>query len=193
MYKTCSDCDFATQDTSQKSCPHCGCWLQLTTLPPRSRSTAESDSNPDESAEAIKPQTELLELPLGMRLSQIGTGILVCLVVSRWGGRILILLIGSDAQAVTTGQMVYLIASTGIVYVVASLAGGAVAGAWSVNWVPQGIGVGLGVLAIPLLLLLYFMPASLPIYLVGVMVTTTLTILGAYLGHRLMRPAQFLS
>ena len=36
MYKTCNDCDFYTQDTSQQACPNCGNLLQFTMLPPRS-------------------------------------------------------------------------------------------------------------------------------------------------------------
>ena len=58
---------------------------------------------------------------------------------------------------------------------------------------PQGIGVGLGVLAIPLVLLILFLPESLPLYLLGVLVTTAFTVLGAYIGHRLVRPSQFYS
>ena len=126
-------------------------------------------------------------------IGEIGAGIFIFLAVSRWGQRILILLIGSEAQVDTAGQAVYLFSYTAFLYVAAALAGGAVAGAWSVNWVPQGIGVGLGVLAIPLLLLIFLLPASLPVYLIGVLITTGLTVLGAYLGHRLVQPAQFIS
>ena len=147
----------------------------------------------EEPEEVCVPHTESLELPLGVRLTQIGAGIFIFLAVSRWGQRILLFLIGSDAQVDTAGQAAYLLAYTCFLYVAASLAGGAVAGAWSVNWVPQGIGVGFGVLAIPLFLLLIFLPESLPIYLIGVAITTGLTILGAYLGHRIVRPAQFIS
>ena len=139
------------------------------------------------------PHTESLELPVGVRLGQIGAGIFIFLAVSRWGQRILFFLIGSGAQVDTAGQVAYLMGYTCFLYVAASLAGGAVAGAWSVNWVPQGIGVGFGVLAIPLLLLLLFLPESLPIYLIGVLITTGLTVLGAYIGHRVVRPCQFFS
>ena len=102
-------------------------------------------------------------------------------------------MIGYDAQIDTAGQALYLLGYTCFLYVAASLAGGAVAGAWSVNWIPQGVGVGLGVLVIPLVLLLIFLPESLPLYLIGVAITTGLTVLGAYIGHRVVRPAQFLS
>jgi hypothetical protein len=190
MYKTCPDCDYLTEETAEASCPECGGGLKLTMLPPK-RAANEADPADDEPVEL--PRTEAMELPPIVRLAQIGTGIFVFLAVSRWGTRILGLLIGQDAEVSTRSQMIYLFAYTGFLYCAASLAGGAVAGAWSVNWVPQGIGVGLGVLAIPLLLLILFLPESLPLYLLGVLVTTCLTVLGAYIGHRLVRPSQFYS
>jgi hypothetical protein len=148
---------------------------------------------PLEDEAAMVPNTEVLELPPAVRLAQIGAGIFIFFAVSRWGSRILTLLIGSNPEVTTQSQMVYLFAYTAFLYIAASLTGGAVAGAWSVNWVPQGIGVGLGVLAIPLVLLILFLPKSLPLYLLGVLVTTAFTVLGAYIGHRLVRPSQFYS
>ncbi len=193
MHKICGECEFYSVDVSQQACPECGSQLQLTMLPPPGTAAEDPTLDAKEAIAVCAPRTESLELPLGIRVTQIGAGIFIFLAVSRWGQRILILLIGSEAQVDTTGQAVYLFAYTTFLYVAAALAGGAVAGAWSVNWVPQGIGVGLGVLAIPLLLLLFLLPESVPVYLIGVLVTTGLTILGAYLGHRLVRPAQFIS
>jgi hypothetical protein len=191
MFKTCPDCEFYTDVVSEGTCPDCGSGLQLTMLKPARSSLAEGQAPEEE--EAFVPNTESLELPPVVRLTQIGAGIFVFLAVSRWGSRILFLLIGEDAEVSTQGQAVYLFAYTAFLYAAASLAGGAVAGAWSVNWVPQGIGVGLGVLAIPLFLLILFLPESMPIYLLGVLLTTALTVLGAYIGHRLVRPSQFYS
>jgi hypothetical protein len=151
-----------------------------------------SGSDPLESPELLAPHVELLEQPLNVRMVQIATGILIFLLVSRWGARILILLIGSNARVATPGQAIYLAVYTCLIYIAAALAGGAVAGAWSVNWIPQGIGVGFGVLIVPLMLLLFFLPESLPFYFIGVVATTGLTVLGAYVGHLLVRPAQFL-
>ncbi len=45
--------------------------------------------------------------------------------------------------------------------------------------------------AIPLLLLLLFLPQSLPMFLLIVGGTTVLTILGAYLGHTLIPPMRY--
>jgi hypothetical protein len=160
-------------------------------LPP-SGATAPSSGVAVEEV-AVLPRSEAMELPPAVRLAQIGTGIVIFFAVSRWGARILTLLIGEEVEIDTTAQAAYLYGYTAFLYIAAALAGGAVAGAWSVNWVPQGIGVGLGVLAIPLLVLILYRPESLLIYLLGVAVTTVLTVLGALLGHKLVRPSQFYS
>jgi hypothetical protein len=192
MFKTCPECEYFTDEVTEGTCPDCGGGLKFTMLPPLRRD-AEGKPLPPEDEGPMVPHTEVLELPPAVRLAQIGAGIFIFFAVSRWGTRILTLLIGSNAEVTTQSQVVYLFAYTGFLYVAASLAGGAVAGAWSVNWIPQGIGVGLGVLAIPLLLLILFLPESLPIYLLGVLATTAITVLGAFVGHKLVRPSQFYS
>jgi hypothetical protein len=166
--------------------------LKFTMLPPQT-SRSESGSEDADADEWAAPNLEAMELPLGVRLAQIGSGIGIFLAVSRWGSRLLIFLIGEKAEANTTGQAIYLFAFTAFIYVAAALAGGIVAGAWSVNWVPQGVGVGIGVLAIPLIFLVLFQPESVPLYLIGVLVTTVLTVLGALLGHKIIRPSQFVT
>jgi hypothetical protein len=193
MYKACPDCEYFTEDASTTTCPECGSGLQLTMLRPARVGGGGAGAEPGDDDELVAPRTEALELPAAVRLTQIGAGIFIFFAVSRWGTRILSLLIGPDAEVTSQGQVVYLFVYTAFLYVAASLTGGAVAGAWSVNWVPQGIGVGLGVLAIPLILLILFLPESMPLYLVGVLVTTGLTVLGAYIGHRLVRPSQYYS
>jgi hypothetical protein len=192
MYKTCSDCGYFTDEVTESTCPSCSSGLRLTMLPPSRGAMGENSVSAEEVALMV-PRTEAMELPPAIRLAQIGTGIAIFFAVSRWGSRALTFLIGAEAQVSTQGQLFYLYGYTAFLYVAAAVAGGAVAGAWSVNWVPQGIGVGLGVLAIPLLVLILFMPDSLPIYLLGVLVTTAFTVLGAYVGHKLVRPSQFYS
>ncbi len=190
MYKTCSACEFFTEEVTASTCPECGGSLQLTMLRPAHAEGGDgAESVEDEPV--LLPHTEALELPPVVRLTQIGAGIFIFFAVSRWGSRILMLLIGPNAEVATQGQAIYLFAYTAFLYVAASLTGGAVAGAWSVNWIPQGIGVGMGVLAIPLVLLILFLPESLLLYLVGVVVTTVLTVLGAFIGHKLVRPSQY--
>jgi hypothetical protein len=191
MYKTCSDCGYFTDEVSEITCPTCSGGLRFTMLPPAGVGVTNDENLSAEEVALMIPRTESVELPPAVRLAQIGTGIVIFLAVSRWGSRILMLLIGPDAEVTTQGQVVYLFAYTAFLYIAAALSGGAVAGAWSVNWVPQGIGVGIGVLALPLLLLILYRPDSLPIYLIGVLVTTAFTVLGAFVGHKLIRPSQF--
>ncbi len=192
MHKICSECEFYSVDLSMTECPECAANMRLTTLPPAGLKLTASDEPEPEPVEPV-PSGEALELPLAVRLAQIGTGIFVFFAVSRWGTRILLLLIGSRTSVETSAQAAYLFVYTALLYVSASLAGGAVAGAWSVNWIPQGLGVGLGVLVFPLIILLIFAPESIPVYLIGVVVTTALTVLGAFVGHKLIRPSHFVA
>lgn len=191
MYKTCPNCQYYSREMSESDCPECEGPLSLTMLPPINGDDPEASCEDEGASQDSIPRGESLELPLAVRVAQIGTGIFIFFAVSRWGSRILLMLIGSGAEVTTQAQALYLFACTAFIYVAASLAGGAVAGAWSVNWVPQGIGVGLGVLALPLLILILFMPESLPFYLIAVLVTTAFTVLGAFIGHKLIRPSQF--
>jgi hypothetical protein len=194
MFKTCPLCQFYSKDTSIDRCPTCGGPVQLTMLPPAGLTDVEVDPHTDRDECLIaRPRTEALELPLAVRLGQIITGIAVFFAVSRWGQRALTFLIGVSPEVTTGGQAAYLFIYSCLLYLAASLAAGAVAGAYSVNWVPQGIGVGMGVLFLPLVLLVLFLPQSLPLYLIGVLITTALTVAGAYLGHRIIQPSQFLS
>ena len=88
MHKTCDDCDFFTQDTSQQACPNCGSLLQFTMLPPRA-APGNGDPVPEseENNEICLPKMESMELPIGVRLTQIGAGIFIFLAVTRWGQR----------------------------------------------------------------------------------------------------------
>jgi hypothetical protein len=83
--------------------------------------------------------------------------------------------------------------ATVLIHCVSAIAGGAVAGAWSVSWIPQGIGVGLGALLIPLTLTLLFTPDWAPIMAqIGlIFITTAFAVFGAWLGHKVVRPSRF--
>src|SRR5262249_34822229 len=77
-----------------------------------------------------------------------------------------------------------------VLYCLSAIGGGFIAGVWARNWVPQGLGVAAGVSFIPLVMLLVFRPESLPIYLITVVVTGALTVLGAFLGHVTVKPTR---
>jgi hypothetical protein len=93
---------------------------------------------------------------------------------------------GEDPQAVLIAS-----ALLSIAYCVAAAFGaGIIAGAATINWIPQGLGVAGGLLVIPLLLLLVFAPESLAVYMIIVVLTTGITMVGAFLGHKLLPPSR---
>jgi hypothetical protein len=192
MARICSNCSYYDAEGDQPACPQCGGALQFTMLGPPSG--APEEEAPTEKPAWSRPEefeAEILEQPLAVRLAQISAGIGFYFVV-RWMAAMVLavsfaeLLFHSDPNvaAVTLGAI--LIA----VYAVAALVAGAIAGAWTVNWVPQGIGVGAGLFVIPLVLLLFTSPESLVFYLIVVFLTTVFTVVGAYLGHVLVKPSR---
>jgi hypothetical protein len=112
--------------------------------------------------------------------------------VTRWGSRAFQMLTPAELEIENGAQIWFVLGYMAFIYIVASLVAGATAGAWSVNWIPQGIGVATGVLLIPLILLTLIQPESPTWYLVGVFATTLLTLFGAFIGHKLIRPTRFL-
>jgi hypothetical protein len=194
MARVCSDCGYYNSEGDQQTCPQCGITLQFTMLgPPNSECQDEaSDAKPAwEQTEEV--ETEVLELPLGVRFAQIGAGIGFYFVVRRWGTAVLALCL---APVLTESDPESILVTLGIVavvaYIAAALVAGAIAGAWTVNWLVQGIGVGTGLFVLPLLWLLFVAPESLTVYLFIVVVTTCFTVVGAYLGHLLVKPSRFI-
>ncbi|MCA9148438.1 MAG: hypothetical protein KDA92_04025 [Planctomycetales bacterium] len=191
MYKHCPTCGFYSSDPETGDCPTCSTPLRLTMLPP-SGEAAENVEIPEIDPALLAPRCESMELPAPVRFGQVVGGCFFFMFVTRWGVRVLSVMIGGNAVE-TGAQAAYVLACTGLIYVLASLIGGGVAGACSVNWVPQGIGVGIGVFALPILLMFFLIPESLPLFFLGILLTTPLTVLGAYLGHKVVRPSQFFS
>lgn len=193
MAQVCSSCTYYDAEGDRQQCPNCGETMQFTTLGAPGEQIDEEDAEEQAWSGQQDVSIETLEQPLGVRLGQIGAGIAFFFIVRRIGETILTvcfsdLLFQEDAKlAFMTMALISL-----VMYVVAALVAGAIAGAWSVNWIPQGIGVGAGLFAIPFILLAIFVPKSLVLYVIVVLVTTPVTILGAYLGHVLMKPARFI-
>ena len=73
-------------------------------------------------------------------------------------------------------------------YCLSALAGGAVAGFWVRNWLPQGLGVACGVLFIPLLWMLVLTPENWPRFCITLALTSAFTVVGAFLGHLVVKP-----
>ena len=190
MAKVCGDCDYYDSEGTMSACPECGTMMQITMLPPQTSDPIQQAAE-QESWQQEDVRYETLEQAPGMRLSQIGTGIAIYFFVWRFGSRFLSFCFGhvlyeSDLQ---TG-MIVAGAILMFLYIAAALIAGVVAGAWTVNWLPQGIGVGFGIFALPIVLLLLFWPESLIFFFFVVAMTTTISIIGAYVGHRLIPAAR---
>jgi hypothetical protein len=195
MPKKCDHCGFFHSENGMTVCPDCGQELKFTMFVPPGCET-EENREPQGAHEAAA--CELLELPWGVRLTQIGAGIGLFDIISYEVKHLFfgICLISGDnfhADKLQKMAIVYLMMTLAF-YVLGALAGGAIAGARSVNWVPQGIGVGIGVLI--LLLILYFLFG--PVKGIGLMgfavllsITTAMSVLGAFIGHKLVRPSRY--
>ena len=175
--------------------------MRFTLLDPRATATATLDPEtaPTESSKPAKTEWhdpyvygyEEVEAPWTVRYAQIGVGVTTYFLVSRLGVPIILLPLVfalSDTQPRTA--LVVLALASLLLYSLAAIAGGFIAGVWSRNWVPQGLGVAAGVSIIPLIMLLVFAPENLLIYLVTVMITAGLTVLGAFLGHVVVKPTR---
>ncbi len=213
MAHVCRHCDyFDGSGTHTSSCPSCGGNMRLTLLDPRATATATLDPPADRSTEDPKvfrrgvsqemptepdwndPYAygyEEIEAPWAFRYTQIGAGLGAYFFVWRWGGRFLTsLYVSSLDSPAHNQQIVGLAIGTLILNCVAALVGGGAAGFWAKNWIVQGLGVAAGVFAIPLVSMLIFAPESWPMFCLSLAATTILTMLGAFLGHLLVKPTR---
>ncbi len=213
MAHVCGSCDYfdATgQHTSQ--CPSCGGRMRFTMLDPRATATATLErpiergteaaaerSSPRLSSSSIKPAWhdpyaygyDEIEAPWEFRYAQIGAGIAAYFFVYRWGRRFLTLVLaGMFKDPPTEKEMLVLGVAILVLNCVAAMGGGAAAGMWAKNWILQGLGVAVGVLVIPIVGLLIFAPESWPILLITLAATSVLTMVGAFLGHMIVKPTR---
>jgi hypothetical protein len=196
MPKKCESCGFFRADNELTECPDCGHRLQFTMFAPPSLQAAACDASEGAKAwNANSAAFEQLELPIGVRISQISAGIGIYCLISRTLRIVFCSLFFVSNTDVQMDRMALALILISLAFqVVGALAGGAVAGIWSVNWVPQGIGVGVGIFFAPLVMLFLFKPVagtSLPVTLVTMGITTVLSVLGAFIGHKLVRPSRF--
>jgi hypothetical protein len=197
MPKKCEHCGFFHPDNDLTDCPDCGQKLKFTMFAPPSFQPQRRDESPQAEAWDVKRAAyEQLELPIGVRISQIVGGITIYFLISRTVQNIFLsICFGGDEdlrlEQIVIGALLIML----VFHVIGALVGGAVAGAWSVNWVPQGIGVGVGVLLLPFFI--YFLfgqigKEGLLGFLVLVCVTTVISVFGAFIGHLLVRPSRFI-
>ncbi len=195
MPKKCQ-CGFFHPDNDLNNCPDCGEALKFTMFAPPGFRTECDQSRGAEAWHQQAAPYEQLELPIGVRLSQIGAGIGIYWLISRtiMGFFFAACLVGNTDVQLERALIVFPVLALAF-YVVGALAGGAVAGAWSVNWVPQGVGVGAGVFVVPLITYCLFAPVDgvgLAAFFVVVCITTAISVFGAYVGHKLIRPSRFI-
>ena len=210
MAYVCRSCDyFDGEGAHGAGCPNCGGAMRFTLLDPRATATAtlEPVATTKASAPTKASQTtisdkpdwhdpykygyEEVEAPWGVRYAQIGVGVTTYFLISRLGVPIILLPLIfalSDTNPRTAAVVLGLAALA--LYSLAAIGGGFIAGVWARNWIPQGLGVAAGVSIIPLVMLLVFRPESLPIYLITVVITSAFTVMGAFIGHMVVKPTR---
>jgi hypothetical protein len=176
--------------------------MRFTMLDPRGAPTATATLEPPPEAaksgaaksdwdDPYKYGYEVVEAPWAFRYAQIGVGISSYFFISRL---LVPLILIPFVFAVSDMQPQAAVVAIGLVmlllYCLAALGGGAVAGFWARNWLPQGLGVAAGVLFIPLVIMLVFVPENWPRFVITLVLTSVMTIIGAYLGHILVKPTR---
>jgi hypothetical protein len=213
MAHVCGNCDFFDgSGTYTSRCPSCDGNMRFTLLDPRGTATATLDRPDDGPAEqpsepprgrsprsSTKPAWhdpyaygyEEIEAPWEFRYAQIGAGIGAYFFVWRWGQRLITLLVVTSPDGPPKGKELMAM-GVGILVLncAAALAGGGAAGMWAKNWIVQGLGVAVGVLAIPLVGMMIFAPESWPLFCVTLAATSVLTMVGAFLGHLIVKPTR---
>lgn len=193
MPYVCRDCNhFEPEAAAGGACPECGGVLRLTMLDPRGAS-------PEPVTATAKPAWhdplaggyEEIEAPWSFRYAQIGVGVATYCFLWRVGavvGTIMFATALSDHPS-DSWPLVYIFGLLAL-RCIAAIVGGAAAGMWARNWIPQGLGVACGILAIPLLLMLVYSPESWPFFLVSLAITSVLSVFGAFIGHLVVKPTR---
>lgn len=196
MPKKCDQCGFFHPENNLDQCPDCGQALKFTMFAPpgfqpeQSNATARAEEWNHETA-----NYEQLELPWGVRWTQIGVGIFIYCLISRTISNLFCAacFLGDTQLDMQQILIAFLLIKLAF-HLVGALAGGAVAGAWSVNWAPQGIGVGVGVFLSPIVMYCLFGPIGgigLAAFFTTICITTAVSVLGAWIGHKVVRPSRY--
>jgi hypothetical protein len=169
-------------------------------LDPRGSSTATATLEPaPKAATQARPEWqdqfkygyEEVEAPWSFRYAQIGVGISSYFLITRVAVPFILL---PFAIALSDTRPVVAALALGLMYLflycLAAFGGGAVAGFWARNWIPQGLGVAAGVLFIPLVLMLVFAPDNWLRFCITLALTSVMTVLGAYVGHLVVKPTR---
>ena len=185
----CGSCDFFDAEAARgATCPSCGGGMRDPC--PTAIATLERPEEGDWKDPYVFGYEEV-EAPWSFRYAQIGIGISTYSFVWCWGRRIVTLLL-SPSLSDMPKHKAQLVLSVVILIIncVAALAGGAAAGFWVRNWIPQGLGVAFGAIALPLIVTLIFPPPSWAGFCLTLAVTSVLAVVGAFLGHWLVKPTR---
>jgi hypothetical protein len=166
--------------------------MRMTLLEPRVTATATLE--PPKKAEWTDTYAygyEEIEAPWSFRYAQIGIGISTFFVASRLLIAVIVLPMAIAMRDTPREKsLIVLGAASLVLYCLAAVAGGMAAGMWARNWMTQGLGVGVGVFIIPLLMMLVFSPENWIFFLVRLLFTSGLTLVGSYIGHLVVKPTR---
>jgi hypothetical protein len=132
---------------------------------------------------------EEIEATWACRYAQIALGVSTYLFIYRWGPRILHFVVGAEEKLPSDKKAALVIAIL-IANCIAAFSGGFAAGFWARNWIVQGLGVLVGVLAIPVGTMFFVPPKDWNMFATTLVATSLLTLAGAYVGHVIVRPTR---
>ncbi len=187
MPYVCRSCDYYNTESTLGACPVCGGTMRYTSIGPMT-ATIDGPAPREEWQDPYQFGYVEIETPLKFRWAQVGIGISTYYVFSRVAILLPFLFAAKKADLVKAAAMLVTI-RLGI-YCAAALAGGAAAGFWARDWVMQGICVAIGVSTLPILVALVFAPTSWSLVFTGAALTFPFAILGAYVGHKIVKPTR---
>ena len=191
MPQMCASCNYHTDDESENVCPNCGESLQYTLLGPRGISLDAEPEPPPAiwEQEPVPEELDEVEQPWGMRFGQIVSAILGAYLFLYIGGPWILGRFLADAPKDARLEQILEGATLlfWVITILATIIASAVAGAGTINWTVQGLGVATG-LILPWALLLTLNPKTILTALVFLAVGVSLCLAGAFIGHRLVPP-----
>ncbi len=205
MARICAACNHYDSAGNEERCPECQGEMRLTFLEPQGASLADDPMAAQRALqENFQRSSRPVELSGKSRLVQIGMGVSIQSTILYYG-HVLVGFAYAEVLRETQPQsfsLMILCISFGV-YVLASLVGGGIAGAWCVNWMTQGVVVGVGVAAMAVLRTILGLIGSPAVQETGLLllvvallaiatITIALTIAGALLGHLMIRPTRLL-
>ncbi|MBC8872910.1 MAG: hypothetical protein H8E44_26035 [Planctomycetes bacterium] len=200
MARMCSACRFLDADDKLDRCPTCDGDMTFTVLGPEALFAGGPETVDISKWWRHVRRYEHIGASGKRRFAQIVAGIAFFSVIWRWGTGLAGLSYGDEIfqnlHADPRTAIMYVGSLAIGIYVVAALVAGGIAGASTVRWVCQGLCVGLGLTVVWGILLSTLHPYmfqrfysdTLVFYFLVAMITTAITVSGAYLGRLMIPP-----